>query len=104
MNDQPSTAGQYSAGAVVSVLAFGALSLVGGWLIVCGHGFHHAIGRYSTHAVFVSGLPAVLMAILQFLAAALAFSWLLHRRLSLFSSALGGFALVLVPPLIYILR
>jgi amino acid permease len=53
--------------------------------------------------IFVDGMPAALMAGLQLLAAALAFTWILRCRLSSVLSvclALGG---VFLPPLLYTL-
>ena len=89
--------------AVIAVATFGALSLLGAWIVVCGRGFHHAPGRYSSQTIFVEGTPAVLMACLQLLAAALAFTWILRRRLPSISSACLAFAAVFLPPLVYTL-
>lgn len=89
--------------AVFAVGAFGLLSVVGGWLIVLGGGFYHSPGKYSSNAIFYDGAPAVLMASIQFLAAALAFFWLLRWRVGFPASSLIAFGLVFVPPLLYVL-
>ncbi|GAA6141873.1 hypothetical protein [Hydrogenophaga sp. 5NK40-0174] len=90
--------------AFVSVFAFGALSLLGGWIVVHGDGFYAANSKYSSSATFVAGMPAVFMALLQFLAAALAFTWVLRRYLSPVPSFLAGFGLTFMPPLLFLLR
>ena len=90
--------------AVLAVLAFGLLSLAGGWMIVVGGGFYHTPGRRSVAAIFVDGAPALLMAGLQLLAAALAFTWLLRGVLSPVPAALWAFALVFVPAALFMLR
>jgi len=89
--------------AFLAVCAFGALSLLGGWLIVYGGGFHTAESKYSASTTFIAGMPAYFMAVLQFSAAALAFSWALRRYLSSVASALAASGLVLVPPLLFLL-
>lgn len=87
----------------IAVGAFGALSLMGGWVIVGGRGFHHAPGKYSSQTILVERLPATLMASLQMLAAALAFTWILKRHLSSIPSVCLAFGVVFVPPLSYAL-
>ena len=89
--------------AILAVGAFGLLSLLGGWLVVRGGGFFHSPGKYSADAVFIGGLPAVFMALLQLLASALAFTWLLRLRLAPAVSAYLAFGTVLLPPLLYVL-
>jgi hypothetical protein len=101
---QPDDAAQASAqppslAAMLAVGAFALLSLVGGWLIVLGGGFHHAPGRRAS-TVFVDGAPALVMAMLQFLAAALALTWLLRPRLGRWPAALLAAALALALPLL----
>ena len=91
---------QPSLGAVLAVGAFALLSLAGGWLIVLGGGFHHAPGRRASGTVFVDGAPALAMALLQFLAAALALAWLLRPRLGRWPAALVAAALTIAPPLL----
>ena len=90
--------------AFIAVCAFGALSLLGGWLVVYGGGFYAANSKYASNATFVAGLPAIFMALLQFFAAALAFAWSLRRYLSPVASSLAACGLVFVPPLLFILR
>ncbi len=90
--------------AFLAVGAFGALSLLGGWLVVYGGGFYAATSKYASDATFVAGLPALFMALLQFLAAALAFTWALRRYLSPLASVLAAFGVVLLPPLLFLLR
>lgn len=89
---------------MLAICAFGALSLLGGWLVVWGGGFHHAPSRTSPNTDFIAGVPALLMALLQFLAAALAFTWLLRLRLAQAVAVALAFGLVFVPPLVYVLR
>ena len=93
---KPSLAGTFA------VAAFGVLSLLGGWLVVWNGGFSHMPARQPEAAAFVGGLPALFMAFLQFLAAALALTWVLRQgaRTGL-SPMLAGwiaFGLVFVPP------
>ncbi|WP_290872258.1 hypothetical protein [Aquabacterium sp.] len=89
--------------AALAVLAFGLLSLVGGWLIVAGGGFFHSPGRRSSEGAFVTGAPAVLMASLQYLAATIAFTWLLRPMVSPAAAVVLAFTLVFVPPALYLL-
>ncbi len=89
--------------AFLAVCAFGALSLLGGWLVVYDGGFFAANSKYTANATFVAGLPAVFMALLQFLAAALAFTWAVRRYLAPVAASLTAFALVLIPPLLFAL-
>jgi hypothetical protein len=97
------TSGRPTVPALIAVAAFGALSLLGGWIVVCGGGFNHAPAKYSSQTLFVSGMPAVLMALLQLLAAALAFTWILRRRFSSLLALCLAFGGVFAPPLVYIL-
>lgn len=92
-----------SIGARIAVGAFGALSLLGAWIILRGNGFFHSPGKYSRDTVFVSGPPAALMAGLQLLAAALAFTWLGRQFLPRTRAAVLAFGLVFGPPLLYLL-
>lgn len=94
----------HSLPAVLSVLAFGALSLVGGWLIVYGGGFFASSSKYSADAVFISGLPALFMALVQFSAATLAFMWVLRGYLSSTVSAVIALAMVWIPPILFALH
>ncbi len=98
----PNTA-RTSLPAFLAVCAFGALSLLGGWIVVYGGGFHTAQSKYSASTTFIAGLPAYFMAMLQFAAAALAFAWALRRYLSPVSSSVAAVGLVLVPPLLFLL-
>lgn len=87
---------------ILAVLAFAVLSCVGGWVIVHGGGFFHSPGKYSSDAVFYTGAPAVLMAALQFTAAALGLTWLLRLRLTPWAAASMAFGLVCVPPMVFL--
>jgi hypothetical protein len=98
LNDKPP-----SLAAIVAVAAFGLLSSLGAWLIVYLGGFHHAPNRFSPETVFVDGLPAIVMAVLQLLASALAFTWLLQRRFSTVYAWLIALTLTFIPPLLYLL-
>lgn len=89
--------------ALIAVGAFGVLSLLGGWLIVLGGGFHSATARHDPSTVFVGGAPAVVMALLQFSAAAIALTGVLRTRTSTVAAAFVAAALVLVPPACYLL-
>lgn len=91
-----------SKAAIAAVAALGALSLFGGWIVVYGRGFYADLGKRGKHMVFVDGAPAVLMAVLQLLCAALAFAWLLERCMS--TRAAVGLACVgvFMPPAIYL--
>lgn len=93
----PSLAGKLAIG------AFAVLSLVGGWLIVVGGGFAHAPAKFSKEVVFVSGLPALAMALIQFTGSAIAFTWLLRQKTSAVQATAIALALVFVPPALYLL-
>lgn len=87
--------------AIIAVFALGVLSLIGGWLIVYGGGFFHSPGRHASDAAFYSGTPALLMAGLQYLTAALAFTWLLRAFVSLVLAGALAFTVVFGPPAAY---
>lgn len=89
--------------ASIAVGAFGLLSLLGAWIVTRGNGFYHSPGKYAVDAVFIGGLPALLMAVLQFAAAALAFTWLLRQRLPATAALAIGFGVAFVPPLVYVI-
>jgi len=89
--------------ALIAVSAFGALSLLGGWLIVLSGGFHSATARHDPSTVFVGGAPAVVMALLQFSAAAIALTGVLRTRTSTVAATFGAVGLVFVPPAGYLL-
>ncbi len=57
-----------------SVAAFGALSLVGAWIVVLGGGFNTDSASALGDSVFVGGIGGAFMAALQFLAALLAWA------------------------------
>lgn len=90
--------------ACFAVCAFGALSLFGGWLVIYLGGFHSAIGKYTTSTIFVDGAPALFMALLQFLAAGLAFTWALRRYLAPLVSSVLAFGFVFVPPMLFLAK
>ena len=90
-------------GARIAVGAFGALSLFGAWIILRGNGFFHSPTRYASDAVFISGPPAMLVAALQLLAAALAFTWLARLFMPETRAGVLAFGLVFGPPLLYLL-
>jgi len=91
-----------STAARISVAALGALSLVGGWLILVHGGFYHSPPRRSFDAVFVGGLPALFMALIQFVTAALAFTALLERKRPRGVALAIAFGLVMIPPALYL--
>ncbi|MGC9562109.1 hypothetical protein [Brachymonas sp. M4Q-1] len=97
----PSSKSPPSFAAIVSVGAFALLSMLGGWIIVWGGGFYHSPNKYVANARFYDGGPAVLMALLQFLAAALGWTWLFCLRLGAWAAATLGFVLVFVPPALF---
>jgi len=86
----------------LAVGAFGALSLLGGWMIVYGGEFQHTAGRTNPSITIVAGAPALFMAALQFLAAALALTALLRQWQGSTVSAGVAFGLVMVPPLLFL--
>lgn len=94
--EQPTCAAQ------VSVLAFGLLSLLGGWLIVLYGGFTHTPGVHSATHIVVTGLPAVVMALLQYTAATLALMWFLQQRVRPVPSFIVACILVFGPPALYL--
>ncbi|MDB5900484.1 MAG: hypothetical protein JWP41_4086 [Ramlibacter sp.] len=90
---------QLSTAANIAISALGLCGYAGGWLIVAVGGFHHAPHRYARETTFVSGVPAVAMAVICFALAAIAVSALLQARKSKqpwFFIACGA---VLLPPL-----
>jgi len=91
-----------SISAILAVAAFSVLSLVGGWIIIQGGGFFHSPDKYAANAVFYTGVPAMVMAMLQFTASALAFTWLLRLRFARWSSSITALTLVFGPPLLYL--
>ncbi|MBB4845968.1 hypothetical protein HNP55_004522 [Paucibacter oligotrophus] len=88
--------------AKLAVAAFCALSWLGGWLVVHGGGFTASLGKRSNSNVFVDGPEAVVMALLQLSAAALALTWLLRLRLPPVLAMALALSLVFLPPLLYI--
>lgn len=91
-----------STAAKLSVLALGALSLAGGWIIVLLGGFFHAPARFSSAVIFVDGPSAVAMALLQFTTAALALMWLCRLRYGTLPSLLIALGLAYGAPLLYL--
>ncbi len=91
-----------STAAIISIAALGALSLVGGWLILVHGGFYHSPPRRSFDAVFVGGLPGLFMAFLQFLIAWLAVTALLERKQPRGVALAIAFGLVMIPPALYL--
>lgn len=83
-----------SRAATVAVLALGLLSLIGGWVIVLGSGFHSRINRYPASYVFVDGPGAFLMATLQFCVAAIALVWLLQSRMGIVRASILSCCLI----------
>lgn len=91
-----------STAARISVAALGGLSFVGGWLILVHGGFYHSPPRRSVDAVFVGGLPALFMVLLQFVIAGLAFTALLERTRPRGAALAIAFGLVMIPPALYL--
>jgi hypothetical protein len=88
--------------AFYAIAALALLGLLGGWLILLSGGFHHQLHRYTKETVFVTGLPALLMAAMMFGLSVLGMLALVRTRgASLFwqVSACGA---VLLPPAIFI--
>jgi len=90
-----------SRAATAAVLALGLLSLIGGWIIVLGSGFHSRISRYPASYVFVDGPGAFLMATLQFCVAAIALVWLLQSRMGIVRASILSCCLIFLPPLVF---
>ena len=86
----------------IAVFALGALSLTGGWIIVCLGGFFHSPAKYTTATIFVSGPPAAFMALFQFALATLAFMWLARLRYGSTASCLIALCVVFLPPSLYL--
>lgn len=92
-----------SVAAKISVVAFGTLSLAGGWIIVLLGGFFHAPAKFSPSVIFVSGPSAVAMALLQFTSGALALMWLCRLRFETLPACLISFGLAYGLPVLYLM-
>lgn len=84
-----------------AILVLGLLSLIGGWIIVLGTGFHSRVSRYPASYVFVDGPGAFLMATLQFCIAAIALVWLLQSRMGTVRASILSCCLIFLPPLAF---
>ena len=90
-----------SRAATAAVLALGLLSLIGGWIIVLGTGFHSRVSRYPESYVFVESPSAFLMATLQFCVAAIALVWLLQSRMGTVQASILSCCVIFLPPLAF---
>lgn len=88
-----------SLGGKVSVLALTILALAGGWMIVLSGGFSTETYRRSGVYTFVDGEGAVVMAIIEFLMAAIGVAALLKSSGFSRTTVWLGAASVLVPPM-----
>ena len=88
-----------SLGAKVSVLALTILALAGGWMIVLSRGFSTETYRRSGVYTFVDGEGAVVMAIIEFLMAAIGVAALLKSSGFSRTTVWLGIVSVLVPPM-----
>lgn len=91
-----------AAGAQLAIAALALLGLAGGWLILLSGGFHHQVSRRSSASVWVDGGMALFMAAIFLSLAAIALAVLLHRRAAR-RMLVAGLALVLLPPLVFVL-
>lgn len=92
-----------SGGVSLAILAFGALSLVGAWLILISGGFESSPKRRPDLAVTVGGAQALVMAAIQLMGSAVAFTWFLQRKLGTARAAAASVGLTLVPAIAYVL-
>lgn len=90
-----------SGAARLAIAALGALGLVGGWLILLSGGFEHAPHRYTNQTTRVDGAPALAMAAICFVQAAIGVLALLPAAAQ--ARRLAGVAAVLLPPLAFVL-
>jgi len=92
-----------SIAAKIAIAALGLCGYGGGWLIVTLGGFHHAPYRYARETTFVSGIPAIAMAVICFVLAAIAGAALLQASKSKLPWYVLSCGAVLLPPLVYAL-
>jgi hypothetical protein len=84
----------------LAVGAFALLSVIGGWLIIHVGGLSRTPKHLPTHTTIVEGAPAMFVAGLQFIAAAIAMAHLLRRWFALPVAIALGFLIACVPPAI----
>lgn len=89
--------------ACCAIAALALLGLAGGWLILFSGGFHKQLGRYTGETIFVSGLPALLMAALMFSLAFVGALVLVRVRSTSILAQTLVCAAVLGPPVCFVL-
>lgn len=92
-----------STAAQVAVAVLAALGTFAGWYVLLTGGFQHTSGRGSSGlTTAVSGAPALAMATIMLVMAALGVAAILGARRASTTVYILGCGLVLVPPVLYV--